>query len=100
MPPQDPYTAKDLLSDLLRMARAASKHPTQEALAPLVGIERSGIARAENRHPPTRQVLDSWLDHCGVQGLAAEAVRGGWKLAPRGGGPARKGHARHSTPAH
>lgn len=99
MPAQDPYTARDLLSDLLRMARVASGHPTQEALAPLVGIERSGIARAENRHPPTRQVLDSWLAHCGVQGLAAEAVRGVWRLARRGEDPAEKVQPWHETVA-
>jgi DNA-binding XRE family transcriptional regulator len=91
MSARDDTTAKALLGELLRLARQQSSYKTQEALARAVGIERTGITRAEGgEYPPTLQVLRDILTQTGVTGLAEVAVRGVWRLAKRGDGPAER----------
>lgn len=89
MATRDGTTAKVLLGELLKLARQQSSYKTQEALARAVGVERTGITRAEGgEHPPTHQVLGDILTHTGVTGLAEVAVRGVWRLARRQADPA------------
>jgi hypothetical protein len=83
-------TARELLSELLRLARQQSEHKTQDALARVVGVERTTITRGENGHPPTYPVLGDILAQCGVTGLAEAAVRGTWQLARRGDDPVER----------
>jgi DNA-binding XRE family transcriptional regulator len=81
-------TAKALLGELLKVARQDSQHRTQAELARAVGLERTGITRAEGgEHPPTLQVLNDILARTGPHSRLCEAaVRGVWWLAKREGG--------------
>jgi DNA-binding XRE family transcriptional regulator len=83
----DDATARALLGELLKMARQDSEHKTQAELARVVGLERTGITRAEGgEHPPTLQVLNDILSQTGPHSrLCQAAVRAVWRLARREG---------------
>jgi transcriptional regulator with XRE-family HTH domain len=70
-----------LLADLLRQARQARPDRTQEALARILGKERSTVSKTEQGRVPAYEVLCDWLDACGVTGLARDAVMGVYTLA-------------------
>src|SRR5258708_21615373 len=84
--PED-TTARALLGELLKIARQDSQYKTQAELARAVGLERTGITRAEGgEHPPTLQVLNDILARTGPHSRLCEAaVRGVWRLAKREG---------------
>jgi transcriptional regulator with XRE-family HTH domain len=73
---------KALLGELLRLARQQSEYRTQEALSGALGMERTGITRAETgNRVPNVNVLADWLTTCGVSGLARTAIESMWRLA-------------------
>jgi DNA-binding XRE family transcriptional regulator len=75
-------TAKTLLADVLRLAREHGPHKTQADLAHAVGLERTGITRAEGgEHVPTFQVLGKILDQCEVGPVAEAAISVVWRFA-------------------
>lgn len=80
----DNETAKSLLAEVLRLARQHGPHKTQAELARAVGLERTGITRAEGgEHVPTLQVLGSILAQCEAGPVADAAVQALWRLARR-----------------
>ena len=86
----DPDTdPRALLGKLLREARGESGK-SGEALADVLGQEKTGVVRAESgERVPTLAHLGVWLSACGVTGLAESAVRGVWKLARKVENPAQ-----------
>jgi transcriptional regulator with XRE-family HTH domain len=75
-------TAKALLADVLRLARQHGPYKTQADLASAVGLERTGITRAEGgEHVPTFQVLGKILEQCEVGPVAHAAIVVVWRFA-------------------
>jgi DNA-binding XRE family transcriptional regulator len=83
----DDADARALLAELLKIARQDSQHKTQADLARAVGLERTGITRAEGgEHPPTLQVLMDILAQTGPHSRLCEAaIRAVWRLAKHEG---------------
>jgi transcriptional regulator with XRE-family HTH domain len=80
---------KSLLGALLKAARQAGPHRTQEALAEAAGVERSGLTRMEaGDRVPQMATLSELLTACEVTGLARMAVEFMWRLARRADDPA------------
>ena len=78
-PDDDP---RKLLGSLLRQARADAGL-TQDAVGHAIGVERSGVTRMEGgERSLTLATLGTWLDRCGVSGLAESGVRAMWRVAP------------------
>jgi transcriptional regulator with XRE-family HTH domain len=76
---------RKLLGGLLREARDEAGL-TQEAIGHAVGVERTGVTRMEGAERlPSRAVLGTWLDRCGVTGLAESGIRAVWRAARRYG---------------
>lgn len=74
---------RKLLGDLLRQARTEAGL-TQDAIGHAVSVERTGVTRMESgeRHLP-HAALDTWLERCGVSGLAESGIRAMWRAARR-----------------
>jgi hypothetical protein len=70
-----------LLAELLRLARTAKPDRTQEALARILGKERSTVSKAEQGRIPAYEVLTEWLTQCEVTGVAHAAIMGVYRLA-------------------
>lgn len=71
-----------LLGDLLKAARLEAGYRTQEELSGILGLDRTGVTRAETgERAVNREVMDEWLTQCSVTGLARAAIEGLWKLA-------------------
>lgn len=81
--PKNPeISARALLGDLLRVIRLEAGFRTQEDLATVLGMDRTGITRTETGERVLHvEVLSEWLTQCGVTGLARKAIEGLWKLA-------------------
>lgn len=81
--PKNPeISARALLGDLLRVVRLEAGFRTQEDLATVLGMDRTGITRTETGERVLHvEVLGEWLTQCGVTGLARKAIEGLWKLA-------------------
>jgi transcriptional regulator with XRE-family HTH domain len=81
-PDDDP---RKLLGSLLRQARSDAGL-TQDAVGHAIGVERSGVTRMEGgERSLTLATLGTWLDRCGVGGLAESGVRAMWRVARRHG---------------
>jgi hypothetical protein len=75
-------TARALLAEVLRLARQHGPYKTQAELANAVGLERTGITRAEGgEHVPTFQVLRKILSQCEVGPVAEAAIVIAWRFA-------------------
>ena len=85
MKPLNEDDPRKLLGGLLREARDEAGL-TQEAIGHAVGVERTGVTRMEGAERlPSRAVLGTWLDRCGVTGLAESGIRAVWRAARRYG---------------
>jgi hypothetical protein len=82
-------TAKNLLGELLRLARQQSDYASQADLASALGVERTAVTRAE-AGSVTARVLGDILAQCGVTGLAEVAVKGVHRLARRADDPGER----------
>jgi DNA-binding XRE family transcriptional regulator len=80
-------TVKDLLGELLRLARQQSEYSSQADLAHAVGVERTAVTRAE-AGSVTAPVLAEILTQCGVRGLTEVAIKGIHRLVRRADDPA------------
>src|SRR5882672_1629103 len=82
--------ARALLGELLKAARFEAEYPTQAELSRILGVDPSGVTRAETgTRLLASQVMDDWLTQCSVGGLARRALEGIWRLAKTWGDPAR-----------
>ena len=73
------------LGGLLRQARVDAGL-TQEAIAHVVGVERTGVTRMEaGDRVLSRAALGHWLERSGVEGLAESGIRAMWEVARRYG---------------
>jgi len=73
------------LGGLLRQARVDAGL-TQEAIAHVVGVERTGVTRMEaGDRVLSRAALGQWLERSGVEGLAESGIRAMWEVARRYG---------------
>lgn len=70
------------LGQQLRQARAKAGYPSQEALANVLGTERTVVGKGETgEYPPAEVVLAQWLDACEVDGQIREILEGVGRIA-------------------
>jgi transcriptional regulator with XRE-family HTH domain len=80
-----------LLGEHLKLARIAAGHRSQDALASVLGTDRSVVTKSETGdRPPNVNVLTAWLDACGVAGQLRELLEGLAKLARTREGPVKQ----------
>jgi hypothetical protein len=82
-------TARELLGELLRIARTQSEYDSQGELARAIGAERSTVTRAE-AGSCTTATLAGILAQTGVTGLARTAIEGVHRLVRHGDDPAER----------
>lgn len=70
------------LGQQLRAIRGEAGYPSQEALAEVLGTDRSVVGKAETgEYPPAEAVLAQWLDTCKVEGRLREMLEGTGRIA-------------------
>jgi transcriptional regulator with XRE-family HTH domain len=81
----DESDPRRLLGGLLRQARTGAGL-TQDAVGHAVGVERTGVTRTEaGERSLSLAALGTWLERCGVSGLAESGIRAMWQVARRYG---------------
>jgi transcriptional regulator with XRE-family HTH domain len=82
MASQSGLSARSLLGDLLRAARLEAGYRTQEALGEALGMDQTGVNKAETGDRiPSARILGDWLGLCNVSGIARQAIEGVAELA-------------------
>jgi hypothetical protein len=82
-------TARELLGEMIRLARTQSEYDSQGELARAIGAERSTVTRAESGSC-TSATLAGILSQTGVTGLARTAIEGIHRLVRHGDDPAER----------
>jgi transcriptional regulator with XRE-family HTH domain len=79
------------LGQQLRRVRLAADYPSQESFGAALHMSQDQVSRAENgNQPPMDDVLDRWMELCGVTGAELEWFKGMVKVA-RAVNASRKG---------
>lgn len=70
------------LGQQLRQARSRAGYRSQEALADVLGTERTVVGKGETgEYPPAEPVLSHWLDTCNVTGDLRDTLEGIGRIA-------------------